>query len=262
MTDVTNGLYLGTVVHKRLRPVRHALSYRVFSVLLDCNQLGDTTNGLRLFSYNRFNLFSLYDRDHGDSTPLVSYLSDVAKKSGYGDEIQRFMMLCYPRIFGYAFNPITVYFGLDCEGEIRLMIYEVNNTFGHRKSYVLPATNPHNDLISQSCRKRLYVSPFNTDAGSYRFAVTSPREHLTIGVALTTSLGATMKAHFHGSRRELSDENLLKALIKTGWMTLKVTAAIHYEALKLWLKGLRVRTRPGPPSEPIDYPPLTKKSTS
>ncbi|MGH1417934.1 MAG: DUF1365 domain-containing protein [Hyphomicrobiaceae bacterium] len=262
MTSFTSGLYLGSVVHKRLRPVRHALSYRVFSLLLDCCQLDQTAKGLRLFSYNTFNLFSLYDRDHGDGRPLENYLSDVAKNSGHGEEIERFLMLCYPRILGYAFNPITVYFGLDQDDEIRLMIYEVNNTFGHRKSYVLPVVKRDNGLIMQSCRKSLYVSPFNSDSGSYRFAVTSPREDLTIGVALTTSLGATMKAHFHATRHELSDASLFKAIMKTGWMTLKVTAAIHYEALKLWLKGLKVRRRPAPPSESIDYPTLTKKSAS
>lgn len=262
MTEIANGLYLGSVVHKRLRPVRHALSYRVFSLLLDCSQLERTAKDLRLFSYNRFNLFSLDDRDHGDGRPLTSYLSSVAMNAEHGDKVQRFMMLCYPRILGYVFNPITVYFGLDQDDEIQLMIYEVNNTFGHRKSYVLPVIDSHDDLITQSCRKRLYVSPFNTDTGSYRFAVTLPREHLTIGVALTTDLGPTMKAHFHGGRRELSDANLLKAVMKTGWMTMKVTVAIHYEALKLWLKGLKVRKRPDPPSEPLDYPPLKNKSAS
>lgn len=142
------------------------------------------------------------------------------------------------------------------------MIYEVNNTFGQRKSYVLPVANSPNDLIAQACRKRLYVSPFNTDTGSYRFAVTPPRENLTIGVALSTTLGPTLKAHFHGQRQDLTDVNLLRSVMKTGWMTVKVTAAIHFEAIKLWLKGMRVTTRPSPPSEPIDYPQLSKKSAS
>lgn len=262
MTSLSDSLYLGSVVHKRLRPVQHALSYRVFSVFLDCDRLDQTATKLRLFSHNRFNLFSLYDRDHGDGTRLSEYLLRVASASGLGADVKRFMMLCYPRILGYAFNPITVYFGLDKTGEVALMIYEVNNPFGHRKSYVLPVSGGGDDLIAQSCRKRLYVSPFNTDTGSYRFAVKPPRESVTIGVALTTDLGPTMKAHFHGKRHELTDSNLLKALMKTGWMTLKVTAAIHYEALKLWLKGLRIVARPGPPQDPISYHPNTTKSTS
>jgi len=261
MTDIENGLYIGSVVHKRLRPVRHALSYRVFSVLLDCDQLSKVSDALRLFSYNKFNLFSLYDCDHGDGTPLCGYLSDIANASDIDVQIQRFVMLCYPRVLGYAFNPITVFYGLDANDDVRVMIYEVNNTFGHRKSYVLPVAKSSGDLIAQACRKRLYVSPFNAETGSYRFAVTPPKDTLTVGVALRTDLGATMKAHFHGARQELTDKNLLKALMKTGWMTVKVTAAIHFEALRLWLKGLRVVKRPDPPDEPIVFPDRTKKST-
>ena len=232
----------------------------MFSVFLDCSEIGRAAGALRLFSYNKFNLFSLHDSDHGDGTRLASYLSGVSKTAGHGEDIQRFMMLCYPRILGYAFNPITVYFGLDADDDIRLMIYEVNNTFGQRRSYVLPVSDTNTDLITQTCRKRMYVSPFNTDDGSYQFAVTRPGESLTIGVALRTNLGATMKAHFHGARRDLNDANLLKAAARTGWMTLKVTVAIHYEALRLWLKGLKVKTRPASPTDPISFPTQTKES--
>lgn len=253
MASLSNGLYIGRVVHKRLRPLRHALSYRVFCVFLDCDQLAATAASLKLFSYNKFNLLSLYDRDHGDGTRLSSYLSRVAQTSGHGRDVKRFMMLCYPRVLGYGFNPITVYFGLDDADNIRLMIYEVNNTYGHRKSYVLPVTERKSGLIAQSCDKSLYVSPFNTDTGRYQFSVTQPGDQLTVGVALRTDLGATMKAYFHGAHIDLSDFNLIKVVLKTGWMTLKVTSAIHFEAARLWWKGLRVRPRPGPPAEPIDY---------
>jgi len=254
VTECANSLYLGSVVHKRLRPVRHALSYRVFCVFLDCDALEEASQTHRLFSYNKFNLFSLYDRDHGDGTPISSYLAHVVKASGHGDDIKRFMMLCYPRILGYGFNPITVYYGLDANDTVRLMIYEVNNTFGHRKSYVLPVATSNHGLIAQACDKSLYVSPFNTDTGRYQFRVTLPQEDLTIGVALRTELGPTMKAHFHGLRLDFSDKNLLRVVMKTGWMTLTVTAAIHFEALKLWWKGLKIKPRPEPPTEPIAFP--------
>ena len=258
------GLYVGNVVHKRLRPLEHALSYRVFAVLLDCDALESWDARLRWFSYNARNLFSIYDRDHGDGkTPLPAYLSSLAANVTTVKPVTKFMMLCYPRVLGYGFNPITVYFGLDRDEDVTLMIYEVNNTFGGRKTYVMPVEARDVSTISQACKKQFYVSPFNAVEGDYRFAVLPRAGALTVGVALQTGLGATLKAHFNGARAELTDQNLLKQLVATGWLTVKVMGAIHIEALKLWLKGLRVQPRPDNPKDPIAYPdlrPLRKKT--
>lgn len=244
MKRITEGLYNGTVVHTRLRPIRHRLSYRVFSVLFDCERLDELEKRLFFFSRNRFNLFSLYDRDHGDGSPPGDYLKGIAARSGQGEAITRFVMLCYPRILGYAFNPLTVFFGLDADDGVRLVVYEVRNTFGERQSYVLPVERQGGGVITQSCRKRLYVSPFNGDNGKYTFHVTPPGDGLTVGVALSDASGPLMKAHFRGTRSDLSDRTLISALARTGWMTVKVTAAIHFEAAKLWLKGLKPVARP------------------
>lgn len=248
------GLYVGNVVHKRLRPIEHALSYRVFALLLDCDALSDYDAKLRWFSYNKRNLVSVHDRDHGDGqTPLATYLRAVAGNAARDAQISRFMMLCYPRVFGYGFNPITVYFGLDENERILLMIYEVNNTFGGRKSYVIPVHPRACSTISQEIEKQFYVSPFNAVEGRYRFAVMPRDKALTVGVALHTELGATLKAHFRGDRRDLTDRNLITQLLSTGWLSVKVISAIHYEAVKLWLKGLRVQPRPENPKEPVSY---------
>ncbi|MFZ2102465.1 MAG: DUF1365 domain-containing protein, partial [Oricola sp.] len=163
------------------------------------------------------------------------------------------MMLCYPRILGYAFNPITVYYGLDAGDRVCLTVYEVNNTFGERHTYVLPAVQEHDAPIAQSCAKRLYVSPFNGPKGTYSFHLTPPLDELTVGVALRDADGPVLKAHFHGRRQPLTDAALLRALARTGWLTVKVMVAIHYEALKLWLKGLRLRPRPAAPASAIDF---------
>jgi len=248
-----SAIYNGTVVHARVRPKRHSLQYRVFAVLFECDALESLDRRLRLFSYNRFNLFSLYDRDHGDGTAISAYLRRVAAEAGLAGAISRFGMLCYPRILGYAFNPLTVYFGLDAEDRIRLTVYEVNNTFGERKTYVLPAEAGDNGLIAQNCRKSFYVSPFNAVEGDYSFRVAPLREDLTVGVALKNDKGPLLRAHFRGRRSDLSDAGLLRALGRTGWMTVKVIAGIHYEAARLWLKGLRTVSRPPPPEKPITY---------
>lgn len=261
MTGVAEALYSGSVVHKRLAPHRHSLRYTVFSCLFDCDRLDELAARSRLFSYNRFNLFSLFDRDHTDGPGLKSYLGQMAQRSGCGQSVARFMMLCYPRIFGYVFNPLTVYYGLDKDDRVRLVIYEVRNTFGQKKTYVLPAEPGPSGLVSQECRKRLYVSPFNDVEGSYYFHATQPGgDDLTIGVALRTQAGPVMKAYFRGNRSALTDRTLLAALSRTGWMTVKVIAGIHYEALKLWLKGARIVPRPAAPDAPITYIETPKES--
>lgn len=255
MSQPAEGIYFGDVVHSRVRPVRHKLRYSVFSVMFDCSTLDALGRRLRFFSRNRFNLFSLYDRDHGDGfSALPDYLEEIALKAGYAGTVERFLMLCYPRILGYAFNPLTVYYGVDGEGRVRLMVYEVNNTFGERQTYVLPVAAESDGPIAQSCSKRFYVSPFNGPKGTYSFHLTPPLEELTVGVALRDDDGPVLRAHFHGERKDLTDAALIRAVVKTGWMTVKVTAGIHYEAMKLWLKGLRLKPRSAAPERSIDFP--------
>ncbi|WP_428686406.1 DUF1365 domain-containing protein [Roseibium sp.] len=246
-------IYSGLVVHTRVRPRAHSLKYRVFTVLLDCSRLDSLPERSRLFSYNRFNLFSIHDRDHGDGTPIADYLERLLAGSPERRDVHRFAMLCYPRILGYVFNPLTVYFGLDAQNRPRVMVYEVNNTFGERKTYVIPVDTHDGGLIAQNCRKEFYVSPFNTGTGSYSFRVTPPGEELTVGVALRDSTGPVLKAFFRAAREDLTTARLLRALGRTGWMTVKVTIGIHLEATRLWLKGLRLQPRPPAPKTPVTY---------
>lgn len=244
MNTVREAIYVGKVVHTRLRPRRHKLRYSVFSCLFDCSRLEALADRSAFFSFNRFNLFSLHDRDHFDGGGIGKNLDRIAARHGYSGRIGRFMMLCYPRLLGYAFNPLTVYFGLDAAGTVCLTVYEVRNTFGERHIYTLPAKPDSRGLIAQACDKEFYVSPFNAVEGRYLFRVTTPSEKIAVGVALTTDEGPLMTAHFTGARAPLTDRHLLSATLRTGWMTVKVIAGIHYEAAKLWLKGLRLVPRP------------------
>jgi len=241
----TEGLYDGEVVHARVRPKQHKLAYKVFTLLADIDALPTLGKRMRLFSHNRFNLFSLYDRDHGSGDDdLRAHLDRLAATVCAGKPVERFIMLCYPRVLGYAFNPLTVYYGLDAAGDIVVTIYEVNNTFGERQSYVLPVSERSEGLISQSCDKTFYVSPFNAVEGKYLFHVTPPGDALTVGVALKDQGGALLRAHFRGVYKPLTDRSLMKAFCKFGWFTLKVIVGIHYEALLLWLKGLKLVPKP------------------
>lgn len=254
MKHPSSAIYEGVVVHRRFRPVRHHFRYRVFSLLIDCKDLPEPGRRPRLLSYNRFNLFSIYDRDHGDGSPLPAYVARIVRESGV-QGITRVLMLCYPRVLGYVFNPLTVYFGLDAEGQTRLMAYEVSNTFGERKTYVLPAAPDASGAVDQTCRKRLYVSPFNPLEGNYSFRATAIGEKLAVTVTLEQDEGRIMSGYFSGRRKALSDAALLAALARTGWMTVKVMAAIHFEAFRLWRKGLRVVKRPKPSPVPVTFHP-------
>ena len=254
MTDIRDAIYVGNVVHKRLRPLRHALSYRVFSLLVDCSRLSELDRRSRLFSYNRFNLFSIHDRDHGNGQALSGYLNEIATHAVNGDKVDRFMMLCYPRVAGYGFNPLTVYFGLGYDGSLQLVVYEVNNTFGQRRPMCFLQTPKLADQLRRAAESGFTYHPSIRFQAATVFRVSPLNEHnLTVGVALKDDDGAILKAYFRGERSEFNDKELLRALVATGWLSIKVIAAIHIEAAKLWLKGLRLVARPQGPKTPVSF---------
>jgi uncharacterized protein len=244
-------LYWGEVVHRRLNPVRHELRYRVFNLYADIDQLDQLDTRLRLFSYNRFNLFSVKDRNHGagDGTPLRDHVWKLARQTSCGAEIARIFMFCYPSVLGYVFNPLTVYYGFDAEAKLRLMIYEVNNTFGGRHSYVIPVDG----ASAQQAPKRFHVSPFNAVEGKYLFRFSAPSGSIALGVALSVGNQPILKAYVAGERKSLSDANLLRSFLDVPFLTLKVIGAIHLQALGLWWKGMKLKPRPqtAPPSTDV-----------
>lgn len=228
-------------MHKRLRPRQHALSYRVFCLLVDVDRIGELASGLRLFSYNRLNVVSLYDRDYGqgDGESLSRYARRTFEAAGYRTDGRRVDLLTYPRVFGYAFNPLSVFLLTDDAAGLVAVNYEVSNTFGERKSYVVAAGAPAaSGVHAQACRKELFVSPFANRSGRYGFRVRRPDEEMTVGVFYDDGSGPLLKTHFRGVRRRFCDSALLSLMIRVPLMTFKVMGAIHWEALKLWVKGV------------------------
>lgn len=256
-SGIQSCLYVGDVVHRRFKPHRHRFRYRVFSLLLDLDEIDRLAARLRLFSRNRFNLFGFYDRDHGDggATPIRQRIAALLRDAGIAVDGGAITVLCYPRILGYVFNPLSVYFCHRRDGNLAAILYEVSNTFGQRHSYLIPVDGDGSGPIHQACPKHLYVSPFFPVDGEYRFRVvppgTPPAPQVAIGIDYRDGEGSRLYAGFRGERRELTDRTLLAYAVRLPLMTVKVMAGIHWEALKLWLKGVPLVRRPSPPAEPV-----------
>ena len=250
-------LYLGRVMHQRLKPARHRLQYRVFSLLVDIDALPALAQRLRLFSLNRFNLFSLHERDYGASEGdgLRAHVERQLYAAGLagGGAIR---LLTMPRILGYAFNPLSVYYCDRPEGGLQAILYEVNNTFGQRHSYLIAVDDAQREAahIDQHCAKRFHVSPFMDLDMRYAFRVEPPapdRPGLAVGITVADADGPVLVARIDARRKPLSDGALVRVFVTHPLLTLKVVAAIHWEALRLWLKGAPFRRCPPAPAQPV-----------
>ena len=240
-----SAIYAGEVFHQRFRPRVHKLRYRVFQCLFDLDELDAMAGRLRLFSRNRFNLFSFHDKDFADRSggALRPQIEALMRRAGQEPDGGPIRLLAMPRMLGHVFNPLTVWFCHRRDGSVATMIYEVTNTFKERHSYIIPVGDgqAHERVIRQSCDKSFYVSPFMDLDMRYDITVEPPMEATKVVVAGGNAKGPLIVAAFAGKRRELSDGALFRAFLRYPLLTLKVVAGIHVEALWLFLKRVGVR---------------------
>jgi DUF1365 family protein len=242
-------LYVGHVMHARVKLPGHRFRYRVMSLLIDLDRLDAADRQSPLFGVNRAALYSFHERDHGarDGSSLRAYAQRCAATHDVDLTGGRVSLLCYPRLLGYAFNPLSVYFCHRADGQLALMIYEVRNTFGEAHPYILPVRP--GDIsragLRQTQDKLLYVSPFIAMAMRYHFRISPPGAAVKLRILETDREGPLLAATFSGQRRALTTSALVWTFISLPLVTFKVMAAIHWEALRLWLKGADLVPRPG-----------------
>lgn len=250
-----SALYSGEVMHVRLRPRRHRLRYRVFSLLLDLDELMAVDARLRLLSVNRRNVLAFHEADHGDGskTPLKTQVDEWLLQAGLPTG-GRVRLLTMPRILGYAFNPLSVYFCDAPAGGLQAIVHEVNSTFGERHFYLLAVSARQGEAaraggrIALECAKKIHVSPFIGMAARYAFHIRVPLDEgerpLHVGVDVVDEDGPLLRAALIARAQPLDDRHLLKALLLHPLLTLKVIAAIHWEALRLFAKRVPLQPRP------------------
>jgi len=253
MTGPAANLYHGVVSHRRLKPVGHRFAYRVFSMLIDIDRIDEAARALRWFSRNGFNLFSFHDADHtfSEGEGVSESLRALLNRHGYrGDG--RITLLCYPRILGFVFNPLSVFYCHNRTGRLEAVVYEVRNTFGGRHSYLIPVDDD-SGVIRQSADKVFHVSPFMDLDHRYAFRLSRPAETVSVFIHQTDGEGPIFNASFSGRAEPMTDGALLKAFFRYPLMTLKVVAAIHFEALRLFLKGMRLKGRAPDPADAVSH---------
>lgn len=247
---MNSAIYTGTVTHVRWKPFVHRLRYGLFSLLLDLDEI-DLLTSVPFFSHNRFNLVSFHDSDFGprDGSGLRSWLDAEMDEAGIEGSPGSIRLLSLPRILGYQFNPLAVWFIDDEEDTLRWILYEIHNTFGEAHSHLVELSG--SDRFEHEFAKELFVSPFFDVAGVYQVRIRKPGDTLSIVIDYETEGTRALTATLRGERRPFNRRDLLRAVVRYPLVTAKVIAGIHWEAAKLWLKGATYRRREPPDDQAV-----------
>jgi DUF1365 family protein len=230
------------VGHERKHPAHNRFEYRVFYLDIPISQKLGTLPAL--FSFERFNIFSIYGKDHGvrDAASFFPWFKERCAEKGIsvGPE-DTVRLIAHPRLFGYAFNPISFWVLQDAARNVRAVLCEVHNTFGDDHNYLLSHTDGRPMLSSDVFRaeKKLYVSPFNTMQGYYLFSFSVHDERFETHIKYFVADELTIDAYMGGSTRPLTTGAIVLSVFRYPFMTLMVVYRIHFQAVRLRLKRVR-----------------------
>ena len=241
---MNSSIYNGTVIHKRFKPKNHYFKYSVFSLLIDLSELESLDKKINFFSYNKFNLISFFEKDHGDrdGSSLIKWVKKNLSLNNIQFEDIKIRLLCYPRILGYVFNPLSVFYIYDNNEKLISVLYEVKNTFNEQHTYIFKVEE-NDKFIQHNCSKKFHVSPFIEMNCNYFFKNLEPKENISIIINQYDTEGKILYASQDGRRVDFNSKELLKSYIKHPLMTFKIISAIHFEAFKLWTKGIKYLNR-------------------
>ena len=241
MSNFKSCIYSGLITHKRFKPKKHFFSYKAFSLLIDLNEIEDLDKEINFFSYNKFNILSFYDVDHGprDGSLLRKWVKKNLVKAKINIKEGSIKLLCFPRFFGYVFNPLSIFYCYDKKSNLKAILYEVKNTFNEQHTYIFK-NKSNSNLILHKCRKKFYVSPFIKMKTFYNFRLSKPQKKIDILIKQDDAFGPLLMARQAGKRIILNSRNLFNEFLKHPLMSFKVIGAIHFEAFRLWLKGVKL----------------------
>ena len=237
---INSAIYNGQVIHKRFKPKVHYFKYKVFSLLLDLSELEILDKKVKFFSFNKFNLISFHEKDHGerDGSSLKLWVQKNLEKNNIQDKDIKIKILCYPRIFGFVFNPLSVFYVYNLEDQLISILYEVKNTFGEQHTYIFKVSKDSN-LIQNNCSKKFHVSPFIEMNCNYFFRLLKPGNKISVIIDQYDSEDKILYASQDGIRSDFNTKHMIKTYLKHPIITIKIIVAIHYEAFKLWAKGIK-----------------------
>lgn len=241
---IGSGIYAGTVRHRRFRPAEHAFTYDVFFAYLDVDRIPELMAATALASHDRFNCASFHEADHfGDpARPLRERLAGDAARHGLALPSGPIYLLTHLRYFGYTFNPVSFFYCFEPDGRMPLVLAEVNNTFGETCNYWVPGGG----RIRAAAEKKFHVSPFIEPECRYDWEIGMPGESLALQLDVAQDGQPLLDCTLLLKHRPWSTRELARALVRYPWMTVRVITAIHWQAIRLYFKGVPVVRHPGP----------------
>jgi DUF1365 family protein len=253
---MNSAIYTGILGHARSRPIPHEFHYPAVLFYLDLDELDSLARSLRLFGVNGRNVVAFHDADHWDGKPGATRpkLERFARANGIDLDGGKIFLLTQCRVLGYVFNPVSFYYCHDSGGSLRAIVAEVNNTFGERHCYWLDertreAAPDPSGVEGHRAVKRMHVSPFISMDAVYAFRFAPVGERLSVHISESEHGEHFFDAHLSGRRRRLDDRGIAAMLVGRPVSTLRVTAAIHWQAFRLWRRGVPFHRKPKPSAE-------------